>query len=297
MILVVGATGLLGGLVTRQLLERGEQVRILVRNNSPSERLAQQGMATAAKTLIEAGAQPVVGDLKDPASLQAACAGVQTVITTANSAVRGGDDNPETVEKQGNRNLIEAARKAGVGHFIFVSAHSADPNSPVPFLAGKGQTDEYLQASGLPYTIIAPNAFMDSWIFLLVGLPVMSGQPVSLVGSGARKHSFIAMADVAAFNLACVNNPKAINQRLLLGGPEAISFREAVSVYEHVLGKPIEIRSVPPGEPLPNLSPGALAMAAAFDAYDSPIDMSLTAAEYGVSLTPLETFVRQMMQR
>ncbi len=296
MILVVGATGLLGGLIARQLLERGEEVRVLLREHSPAEQMAQQGMATSPRSLVEAGAQPVYGDLKAPASLAAACAGVQTVISTANSAVRGGDDNPQTVEMAGNRSLIDAAKAAGVGHFIFVSAQIADPQSPVPFLAGKGQTEQYLQASGLPYTIIAPNAFMDVWLFLLVGLPVMTGQPVTLVGSGARRHSFVAMGDVAAFVLASVGNPTAVNQKLVIGGPEALSFREATAVYERVLGRPIEVQSVPPGTPLPNLSPGAQSMAAAFDTYDSPIKMEPLAARYGVALTSLESFARQTAQ-
>jgi NADH dehydrogenase len=73
MILVVGATGLLGGLITRQLLDQGHAVRILVRENSPSEQLAPQGRATSAASLIEAGAQLVTGDLKEPASLAAGC--------------------------------------------------------------------------------------------------------------------------------------------------------------------------------------------------------------------------------
>lgn len=293
MILVVGATGLLGGLITRQLLERGEEVRVLLREHSTAEQLAQQGMATSPRSLVEAGAQPVYGDLKEPASLAAACAGVQTVITTANSAVRGGDDNPQTVEMVGNRSLIDAAKAAGVGHFIFVSAQMADPGSPAPFLAGKAQTEQYLQASGLPYTIIAPNAFMDVWLFLLVGLPVMTGQPVTLVGSGARRHSFVAMADVAAFVLASVGRETAVNQKLIIGGPEALSFREAAAVYERVLGRPIEVKSVTPGDPLPNLSPGAQAMAAAFDSFDSPVEMNGLAAQYGVRLTPLAEFVGQ----
>lgn len=210
--------------------------------------------------------------------------------------MRSGEDNPETVEMAGNRSLIDAAKAAGVGHFIFVSAQIADPDSPVPFLAGKGQTELHLQASGLPYTIIAPNAFMDVWLFLLVGLPVLSGQPVTLVGSGARKHSFIAMADVAAFVLASVGNETAVNQKLIIGGPEALSFREATAVYERILGRPIAVQSVPPGEPLPNLSPGAQAMAAAFDTYDSPLQMNGLAAQFGVKLTPLEAFIRHSAQ-
>jgi uncharacterized protein YbjT (DUF2867 family) len=78
MILVVGATGILGGMITQQLLAQGKEVRILVRENSPSEALAAQGMATSARTLIDAGAQPVCGDLKDRASLDRAVKGMDT---------------------------------------------------------------------------------------------------------------------------------------------------------------------------------------------------------------------------
>jgi uncharacterized protein YbjT (DUF2867 family) len=101
---------------------------------------------------------------------------------------------------------------------------------------------------------------------------------------------------VAAFTLACVENETAVNQKLILGGPEPLSFRDAVAVYERVLARPIAVQSVAPGDPLPNLSPGAQAMAAAFDTFDSPVEMSELAQQYGVSLTPLEAFVRQMAQ-
>lgn len=90
--LVVGATGTLGGRVTRGLLAAGEEVRILVRQDSPSTELAQIGLATPAAALIEAGAQPFLGDLRDAASLEAACAGVNTVFTTATATKREATD-------------------------------------------------------------------------------------------------------------------------------------------------------------------------------------------------------------
>jgi uncharacterized protein YbjT (DUF2867 family) len=77
-------------MITQRLLAAGKEVRILVRHDSPSEELAKQGLATSAQTLINAGAQPVYGDLKDRPSLDAACQGIETLITTANSALRGG---------------------------------------------------------------------------------------------------------------------------------------------------------------------------------------------------------------
>ena len=86
MILVVGATGKLGGDIALRLLAQGKPVRVLLRRNSPAEELAKQGMAVSPKELLAAGAEPVYGDLKDRASLDAAVAGVQTILTTANSA-------------------------------------------------------------------------------------------------------------------------------------------------------------------------------------------------------------------
>jgi NADH dehydrogenase len=293
-ILVVGATGLLGGAITRQLLEQGKEVRILVRQDSPSEELAKEGRATPASVLIAAGAQVVAGDLKDPASLAPAMEGIDTVITTANSASRWGDDNVENIDQKGNRYLIEAAQKAGVRHFIFTSASTADPNSPVPLLAAKGQTEQLLQTSGLPYTITAPIAFMEIWLAIAVGMPAFSGQPVTVVGSGERIHSFVSLGDVASFTVAAVDNPVAINQRLVIGGPEAFSFRDAAVACGDVLGRPVEVRSVAPGEPLPGLPEFMAANLAAFDTYDSSIDMTTLCETYQVELKPFESVVREM---
>ena len=279
MILVVGATGELGGAVTRLLLAQRRPVRALVRPRSPQEPLRQ------------AGAEVVLGDLKDRASLDAACQGAETVITTANSARRGGEDNPQTVDLEGNRNLIDAAKAAGVKQFIFVSAQIADPNSPVPFLAAKGKAEEYLRTSGVPYTIVAPNAFMEVWPALLVGVPAVAGQPVTLVGEGCRRHSFISAGDVANFIVAAVGHPAALNKRLVLGGPEPLSFRDAVVVYERTLGRSIPVRSVRPGEPLPGVPETAWGIAAGLEMYDSPVDMTDTARTFGVRLTPFQEVV------
>jgi uncharacterized protein YbjT (DUF2867 family) len=281
MILVVGATGNLGGAVTRMLLAQGQPIRILARPQSNYQPLA------------EAGAQVVLGDLKQRGSLDAACQGADTVITTANSAARGGDDNVQTVDLQGNRHLIDAALAAGVNQFIFVSVLSADTNSPVPFIQAKGKTEASLRESGIPYTILAPNGYMEVMVAGVVGMPAMMGQPVTIVGGGRRKHSFISASDVAAFILAAIGNPAAINQKLLLGGPQPLSFRDAVAIYERVLGHQIQIRSVAPGEPVPGFPQMVAQLLAGLDTYDSLIDMTETARTFGIQLTPLEEIARR----
>lgn len=283
MILVVGATGNLGGAITHMLLAQGKPVRILAR---PPSRY---------QPLVEAGAQPVFGDLKDRASLDPACHGVDTVITTANSVLRGGEDNLENVDLKGNRSLIDAAKQARVKHFIFVSVQTADANSPMPIVAAKAKTEEYLLASGIPYTIIAPDAFMEVWLAMVVGMPIMKGQPVTVVGEGRRKHSFISAADVAAFVAAAVDNPKATNQRLVLGGPEPLSLRDAAKVYGRVLGCEPTVRGVAPGEPVPGLPEVMQGMLIGLEMFDSPVEMTETARAYGVQLTPFEQVVRRMV--
>lgn len=295
MILVVGATGKVGGAITRQLLEQGKEVRILVRENSPSAQLAPLGMATDAGTLIAAGAQPVYGDLKDEASLHRAVAGVHTVISTAISVLRGGDDNVETVERQGYRWLVDAAAQAGVDHFIFISALGAALDSPSDFMRAKAETEQRLRASGMAYTILVPTAFADVWPAMVAGMPALQGQPVTLVGEGRRRHAFVHGNDVAAFAVAAVANPAARDQTLVIGGPEALSWRDVVATYERVLGREIPVRWVQPGEPVPGLPPNLWPMLASFETYDSAIPMDETAAAYGVQLTSLEEMIRQQM--
>lgn len=276
--LVVGATGKLGGLIARQLLQHDPEVRVLVRHNSTYQ------------PLVDAGALPVFGDLKDRASLDAAVRGVDVVITTANAVAATPPDTIESVDLVGNRDLVDAARAAGVGQFIFTSALGSTPDSPVPFMRAKALTEEHLRSSGMPFTILAPNFFMEVWIGAIVGQAVAQGRPVTLVGEGRRKHSMISMADVAAFAVASVGHPAACNRYLALGGPQALSWRDVVAIYEPLLGRGIPIQTVAPGELVPGLPPIASGLMAAMDTYDSPMDMAATARIFGVELTSVEAF-------
>jgi uncharacterized protein YbjT (DUF2867 family) len=294
MILVVGATGRLGGMITQRLLAAGREVRILVRHNSPSEELAKQGLATPAQALIDAGARPVYGDLKDRGSLDAACDGIQTVITTANSALRGGEDNVETVDLKGTRSLIDAAQAVGVKHLVYTSALVADKDSPAPFLQAKALSEEHLLASDITYTILAPDTFAEVWTGMIVGVPLQVGQPVTLVGEARRRHSFVSMGDVADFAVAAVDNPAAANQRLVLGGPQAVSWRDVVAACEKALGWELQVRFVAPGEPIPGQREEVAGLMAAMERYDSVIDMAQTARTFGLNLTPLEVVVGRL---
>lgn len=285
MILVVGATGRVGGMITQRLLADGRPVRILVRPGS------HHG------ALVEAGAEAVMGDLKEPSSLRAACRGIQAVVTTANAAGRGGPDTFQTVDDEGNQDLIEAAAEAGVGRFLFTSVLGSDPDSAAPLLRAKGLTEQRLRASGMPFTITQADAHMDLLIPLVVGIPLGRGEPVRVIGDGSRRHSFVAQQDVAAFTVAALDHPSAENQVIPIGGPDPLSWRDIVAAVERELGRPIPIESVPVGERLAGLPDFVTGLLTALEMYDSPLDMSQTAALYGVELTPLAAWVREAFAR
>ncbi len=280
MILVVGATGHVGGQVARRLLDRRRPVRVLVREGSAYE------------ALVSAGAEPAVGDLKDPSSLAAACAGAEAVVTTANSAGRGGDDNPETVDLQGNRNLIEAARDADVGRFVFTSALVPDVWQSHPFMAAKLATEEYLRTSSLEYTVVRPAMFMDVWVALPVLMGLEAAGAALVAGEGRRRHSFIAAADVAQFLAVAVDHPAAPNAFVELGGPEALSWLEVVQRCEAVLGQPVPVRSLSAGDEVAGLPPDFIGMLLDTDQFDSVVDMTDTARIFNLALTRVEDFIR-----
>lgn len=297
MILVVGATGSLGGRITRGLLGQGKAVRILARNNPISAELAKQGRANTVQSLVGAGAQPVYGDLKDRASLDAAVAGIDTVITTATTTQRGGDDTLPAVDLQGTLDLIDAARAAGVKRFIYTSAIGALQGHPVPLFDIKGTCEAALARSGLEYTILQPAVYMEIWIGMVVGMPLMLQQPVTLIGRGDHHQNFISEADVAAFAIATVDNPRAANQRILLGGPASYTWTEVVNAVSAAMGTQLPVNYVSLGSVVPLLPPETSTLLNAMETFETFVDMRETAPAYGVKLTTLDEFIPRMLAR
>jgi uncharacterized protein YbjT (DUF2867 family) len=293
MILVVGATGSLGGRITRGLLLQGKKVRIFARNNPISAELAQQGRANTAESLVEAGAEAVYADLKEPDSLETAVANIETVITTATATQRGGEDTVPAVDLQGALDLIAAAKAGGVRHFIYTSAAGAMSGHPVPLFDIKGQCEAALEASGMAYTILRPAVFMEIWIGMIVGLPLMNQQPISLIGKGDHHHNFVSETDVASFALAVVDNPQAVNQRLDIGGPASYTWTQIVNTAGQVMGAELPVQYLPLGTTVPLLPPAASDLLNGMETFETFIDMTETAPAYGVTLTTLDEYLRR----
>ena len=215
MILVVGATGLVGGQVCSRLAADGVSARALVRATSSPEKVDR---------LRAQGLEVVEADLRNAESLDAACAGVDAVICTVSSmpfSYEPGVNDIQTTDLDGVKNLIDAATRAGVGHFVYTS-FSANLDLDFPLGRAKRAVETHLINSGMGYTILRPSCFMEVWLSPAVGFDPGNGT-VALYGEGTQPVSYIATADVAAFAVASLTAPAARNAVLELGGPEALS--------------------------------------------------------------------------
>ncbi len=235
--LVVGATGMVGGEICRLLAERGMPFRGLVRRSSAPEKTGR---------LSALGADIVQGDLKEPESLVAACRGANTVISTVSSTLsRQEGDSIESVDRQGQLSLIEAAEAAGVGHFVFISFRPIGLEFPLQ--SAKREVEDRLRRSRMQYTILQPTCFMEVWLGPALGFDPASGT-VRVYGDGSNKVSWISFQDVARFAVTALGNPSVSNAVVPLGGPEALSPIEVVGLAEKQAGKPIAVQLVPDAE-------------------------------------------------
>ena len=230
MILVVGGTGTLGEEICQRLRTRGLVVRALVRQTANSARL---------ETLRRTGVDLCWGDLKDVSSLRGACDGVEAVISTASSTFsRQAGDSIETVDQRGQLSLIAAAHAAGVQHFTFVSI-PPDRLRESPLTRAKAEAERALANSGMGYTILAANYFMEIWLSPALGFDY-SHQKVVLFGDGQARISWVSFRDVAEFAVRAHLTPRARNQILQVGGPQDLSPLEVVEIFEKVSGAKFE---------------------------------------------------------
>lgn len=280
MILVVGATGSLGGTITRRLLERGHAVRALVREASPHTDLEQ------------AGAEVVFGDLTDEPSINAACQGIERIVATATAAARGGADTIDGVDRNGYSSLIDAAEAQSIEQFLFVSAHGFELDSPLVLARAKANTEALLAQSTMGFTVLRPALFMQAWISMVVGAQLEAGPQLTVIGDPGRKYGFVSARNVADLALATLGNPRALRQTIPLSAA-AVSYTEIANWVGEARGQSIEIASVEPGTTLPGFPPLVLelwsfAASGGMEAIETPE----VAQQFGLQLESPQEYIR-----
>jgi len=286
--LVVGATGMVGGEICRQLVAAGKPTRALVRSTSDPAKV---------QALRELGVEVVEGDVRDRASLDAACAGATAVISTVSSmpfSYQPGENDIETVDLNGVKALIDAAVGAGVEHLVYTS-FSGQIDLGFPLRNAKRAVEAYLKRSGLTYTVLRPSYYMEVWLSPAVGFDAANAK-AQIYGMGEEPVSWISFRDVARFAVASLDNPAARNAVLELGGPEALTPNQVVSIFERASGKTFEVQHVP-ADALTTQQEGATdPMQQSFSglmrcyAEGDPIDMAETGKAFPFECTSVEQY-------
>ncbi|WP_138416927.1 SDR family oxidoreductase [Sinomonas gamaensis] len=232
-VLVVGATGWLGGQVVGALRSRGKKVRALVRPASNASRLEADGVEIAR------------GDMMDPPSLTQAMDGADAVITTAAGYTRHSKGDSDEIDVVGNRNLADAAARASVRRFILTSILTCDQTPDVPHFWHKKQMEDRLEEQGVPFVALRPGAFLDQ-VARFGGDPFAKGR-LSWFGSPTVPLTFVLTADLAAFLAAAVDADVTPGDRIDIGWDRPVSMKDIAEIAGRLLSKRIRVRSIPTG--------------------------------------------------
>jgi len=232
MILVVGATGLVGNEICQRLRRRGEAVRALVRVTASSDKI---------ELLRSSGVELCVGDLKDPQSIAAACRGVDGVVSTASSTLsRQPGDSIESVDAVGQLNLVRAARDANANRFLVVSFRRA-PGISSPLSDAKEQVENAIKE--LNFTVIQASWFMEVWLSPALAFDYANAK-ACIYGEGTRPINWVSYRDVAEICSIALRHPAAERKTIEFGGPEAISPLEVVARFERIGGTPFRLENI-----------------------------------------------------
>jgi uncharacterized protein YbjT (DUF2867 family) len=289
-ILVTGATGFIGPHVVQRLVDDGHVVRVLEHTAGSSATLPSQ--------------EAVEGSMTDPASLRRAVDGQEAVVHLV-GILSGKPEEFRSVMEEGTRDLLEAARDAGVERFVLMSALGVTEETKdlVPYYGAKWQMEQDVKASGLEHVIFRPSFVFGSEGGALGQFKKIAKlAPVTPIpGPGTQRIQPIWIDDVAAYFAAAIEKPEAANRTFELGGPDVVTWNEFWSRLKRAQGAHRPSLHIPFGLmrvqaavleklPRPPVTRDQLKMLAAGDNVVSNSDAVDT---FGLPLIPLDEQLRR----
>lgn len=232
MILVAGGSGRLGMIVVERLVGRGLNVRVLTRDPARAAHLSGDHL------------EVVKGDVRDRGSLEAACCGVDAVISAVHGLIGPRSNSPAAVDRDGIANLVAATKAAGAD-LVLVSTVGASPESAMELFRMKYAAERHAATSGVPTTIVQATAFMELWIELLRKTAGRSGRPL-VFGQGDNPINFVSVVDAAEVVARAVTDPATRGKTLVVGGPENLTMNEMAEAVQAAAGRSSPPRHVPP---------------------------------------------------
>ena len=228
-ILIVGATGTLGRQVARHALDKGYEVRCLVRS------------INRASFLTEWGAEVVRGDICQPETITPALEGIDAVIDAATTRITD-TLSIKAVDWEGKVNLIQAVKESGISRYVFFSIINAEQYSDVPLMEIKHCTELFLKESGLDYTILQLAGFMQGLI-AQYAIPILDSDVVWVSGENTPI-AYMNTQDIAKFAVRALEVPETIKQTFPVVGTRAWGAYEIINLCERLSGNSAKISTV-----------------------------------------------------
>jgi uncharacterized protein YbjT (DUF2867 family) len=222
MILVTGATGNVGFELVKKLAAGGHRVRAFVRSRSRAQSIAFPGVEFAK------------GDFTNPATFPGALAGVDRLFLLIPSSAE--------VEPQ-QRNFVDMARLNKVKHIVKLSQLGAEAHSPARFRRYHGVVENHIRKSGVPYTFLRPNLFMQG---LLSFRPTISSQSALYAPVGNAKVSVVDARDIASVAARTLTESGHEGKTYDITGPESLTHTQMAHQLSYALRKPVRFVDVPP---------------------------------------------------
>jgi uncharacterized protein YbjT (DUF2867 family) len=224
MIAIAGGTGRLGSLLARRLADRRLEVRVITRDPARAAHLCDLPVHIA------------TADVRERAGIRSAIEGATTVVSAVQGFAGPGKVSPESVDRDGNANLIDAATECSA-EVVLVSVVGASPDHPMELFRAKHAAEQHLIASGTPWTIVRATAFVELWAEIM-------RKPI-VFGRGENPINFVSVDDVATAVERAVLDHDQRGCVIEVGGPRNLTFNELAGSLQHARGKSGNVRHVP----------------------------------------------------
>ena len=243
-IFLTGSTGFVGRHMLQRLLAEGHSVRALVREPARAATPEQSGVEFAA------------GDVVEGAGLDQGMKGCDAVVHLVGIIVERGGNTFARVHHLGARNVVEAAKRAGIARFVHMSALGVRADGVAAYQTTKWRGEEEVRHSGIPYCILRPSlifgpgdGFVTQMIEIMRSSPLLRPVP----GNGSPRFRPIFIDDVTACFARALTNDRAVNQTIELGGAEELSLEQVLARIARSAG----VRKPPVHIPMPLMFAGA----------------------------------------
>jgi divinyl chlorophyllide a 8-vinyl-reductase len=232
-VLIVGATGYIGSAVVEESVRQGYDVIAVTRSPAKDGQFA--------------GAEVVVADVSDPASIAKAFTRKVDAVISCLACRSGLPQDFDDIDYTATLNVLNAAQENGTGQFILLSAICVR-KPDLPLQLAKLKMEDALMRSGIDYTIVRPTAYF--WVFDVQTKMIAKGKPGYVVGTGDQAtHNPIAKEDLAEFMVDSINNNERKDRVFVLGGPEVpdniVTYKDSLEMVFESMGKEPNIVTIP----------------------------------------------------